>query len=130
MGIRVDVDTDSLWDIVFDDWGWVGEGAVGIDSLDDTVLDDWGWVEVDSDEVWFKAVTEKSEGTEGAERELWRREMLNYGHEIWLWISVWLILDVILLVLWIMNYTITWLVFTLRKIFMRKMLKGKCRVPS
>ena len=70
MGIRVDVDTDSLWDIVFDDWGWVGEGAVGIDSLDDTVLDDWGWVEVDSDEVWFKAVTEKSEGTEGAEREL------------------------------------------------------------
>ena len=70
MGMGVDADTDSLWDIVFDDRGWVGEGAVGIDSLDNTLLDDWGWREVDSGEVWFKAVAEKQEGTEGAEREL------------------------------------------------------------
>ena len=48
----------------------MGEGAVDIDSLDDSILDDWRWGEVDSDEVWFKAVVEKPGGTEGAEREL------------------------------------------------------------
>ena len=61
---------------------------------------------------------------------MWCCEMLNHGHRIWLWIIVWLILDVIILVLWIENYAITWLVFTLRKVLMRKGLKGKCRVPS
>ena len=61
---------------------------------------------------------------------MWSCEMLNCGHRIWLWIIVWLILDVIILVLWIENYAITWLVFTLRKVLMRKGLKGKCRVPS
>ena len=50
MGMGVDADTDSLWDIVFDDWGWVGEGAVGIDSLDDIILDDWEWLEVELEE--------------------------------------------------------------------------------
>ena len=57
-------------------------------------------------------------------------EILNCGHGIWLWISVWLILDVILLVLWILNYTITRLVFSLRKVFMHEVLKEKYRVPS
>ena len=46
--------------------------------------------------------------------------MLNYGHEIWLWISVFLIFDVTILVLWAVNYTITRLVFTWRKVFMAR----------
>ena len=39
--------------------------------------------------------------------------MLNSRHKIWLWMSVWLILEVILLVLWAMSYTITRPVFIL-----------------
>jgi len=59
--------TQIHYETIFDDWGWVGEGAVGIDSLDNTILDDCGWGEVDLDEVWFKAIEKKPEG---AEREL------------------------------------------------------------
>ena len=46
---------------------------------------------------------------------LWYYEMLNCGHEIWVWISVCLTLDVTILMLWAMNYTIIRLVFILRK---------------
>ena len=56
----------------------------------------------------------------------WHCEILNCGHDVWLWISVWLALDVtITCVLWVMNYTITRPVFTLRKVFYAWGVKSK-----
>jgi len=64
--------TQIHYETVFDDWGWVGEGTVGIDSLDDTTLDDWGWGEVDLEEVWFKAIANRPEGAEKElEEDIW-----------------------------------------------------------
>lgn len=63
----------GLWipdlDLVCIGWVLVGiDVGAGTDSLWDLVFDDWGWIEVDSDEGW-REIEEKPGGIEGTDGE-------------------------------------------------------------